>query len=100
MATPAADYEAALSLIDEAHAQDPTIAVVNGRDIPYELHYAQRCTYWLELRAPNASPVLKIAIRAQHFRRYFTPLPPAPKTPQNPKTDKPTAGRSPAPPTP
>lgn len=64
-----ADYEAALSLIDEAHAQDPKIEIVDGKDISYELHYAQRCTYWLEKRAPDASPVLKIAIRAQHFRR-------------------------------
>ncbi|KAI9733506.1 MAG: hypothetical protein M1818_007254 [Claussenomyces sp. TS43310] len=66
-------YEAALSLIDEAHAQDPNIAIVNGKDVPYELHYAQRCTHYLRLRSPRASPVLRIAVRAQHFRRWEIP---------------------------
>jgi hypothetical protein len=63
------NYEAVISLIDEAHAQDPNIAVVNGEEIPYELHYAQKSTHYLSLRSPNASPVLKVAVRAQHFRR-------------------------------
>lgn len=63
------NYEAALSLIDEAHSLDPKISIIDGKDIPYELHYAQRCTYWLSKRKPDASPALKIAIRAQHFRR-------------------------------
>lgn len=63
------NYEAAISLIDEAHAQDPNIAIVDGKEIPYELHYAQKSTHYLSLRCPNASPVLKVAVRAQHFRR-------------------------------
>jgi hypothetical protein len=69
----AENHEAAISLIDEAHAQDPTIKIVNGEDIPYELYYAQQMTKYLNLRAPNASPVLKVAIRAQHFRRWEVP---------------------------
>ena len=69
----AANYEAAISLIDEAHAQDPKIAIVNGKDIPYELHYAQQMTHYLTLRCPSASPILKVAIRAQHFRRWEIP---------------------------
>jgi NTP pyrophosphatase (non-canonical NTP hydrolase) len=67
------NYEAAISLIDEAHAQDPKISIVNGKDIPYELHYAQQMTHYLSLRAPDASPILKVAIRAQHFRRWEIP---------------------------
>jgi hypothetical protein len=63
------NYETAISLIDEAHAQDPNIAIVDGREIPYELHYAQKSTQYLSLRCPNASPILKVAVRAQHFRR-------------------------------
>ncbi|KAH6683912.1 hypothetical protein B0J14DRAFT_571680 [Halenospora varia] len=67
------NYEAAISLIDEAHAQDPNITIVDGQDVPYELHYAQKMTHYLSLRAPDASPILKVAIRAQHFRRWEIP---------------------------
>ncbi|KAH7393497.1 hypothetical protein BKA64DRAFT_695898 [Cadophora sp. MPI-SDFR-AT-0126] len=66
----AENYEAAIALIDEAHAQDPNITIVDGKDVPYELHYAQQMSRYLDLRAPNASPILKVAIRAQHFRRW------------------------------
>ncbi|KAF5879195.1 putative glutamyl-trna synthetase protein [Botrytis fragariae] len=69
----AENYEAAITLIDEAHALDPTISTINGESIPYELHYAQKMTHYLSLRAPNASPILKVAIRAQHFRRWEVP---------------------------
>lgn len=68
-----ADYGAAIALIDEAHAQDPTITTVNNKPIPYELHYAQQMSHYLSLRAPSASPILKVAIRAQHFRRWEIP---------------------------
>lgn len=67
------NYEAAISLIDEAHALDPKLVTVNGASIPYELHYAQQMSHYLTLRAPSASPILKVAIRAQHFRRWEIP---------------------------
>ena len=67
------NYKAAISLIDEAHAQDPNIAIVDGKDIPYELHYAQQMSHYLSLRTTDASPILKVAIRAQHFRRWEIP---------------------------
>lgn len=69
----AENYEAAISLIDEAHSQDPNISIINGESIPYELHYAQQMSHYLTLRAPDASPILKVAIRAQHFRRWEIP---------------------------
>ncbi|EKD17929.1 glutamyl-tRNA synthetase [Drepanopeziza brunnea f. sp. 'multigermtubi' MB_m1] len=69
----AANYEAAIALIDEAHAQDPNVTIVDGQDVPYELHYAQQMSHYLSLRAPDASPILKVAIRAQHFRRWEVP---------------------------
>jgi hypothetical protein len=66
-----ANYAVALKLIDEAHAHDPNLTDgSNGDKIPYELHYAQKMTRWLAVRAPNASPVLQLACRAQHFRRF------------------------------
>ncbi|KAH9882208.1 hypothetical protein J1614_001380 [Plenodomus biglobosus] len=74
MSTP---YEKALSAIDAAHALDPTKTIVNDQEIPYELpyelHYAQKCTHYLDQRCPQASLPLRLAIRAQHFRRWEVP---------------------------
>lgn len=66
-------YDTALSAIDAAHALDPTIIDINGTPTPYELHYAQKCTSYLTQRCPSASPTLRLAIRAQHFRRWEVP---------------------------
>lgn len=69
----AENHEAVIALIDEAHSLDPTITIKNNTPIPYELHYAQQMSHYLTLRCPSASPVLKVAIRAQHFRRWEIP---------------------------
>ncbi|KAI9752579.1 MAG: hypothetical protein M4579_005577 [Chaenotheca gracillima] len=66
----AADYHKALALIDEAHAEDPRKITVGADEVPYELHYAQKMTAYLEKRSPDASQPLRVAIRAQHFRRW------------------------------
>lgn len=66
-------YETALKLIDEAHAQDPKKIEVNGKEIPYELHYSQKMSSYLEKRYPAAPDTLRLAIRAQHFRRWEIP---------------------------
>jgi hypothetical protein len=70
MSTP---LERALTAIDAAHALDPNKVTINNEEMPYELHYAQKCTSYLEKRAPDASEPLRIAIRAQHFRRWEVP---------------------------
>ncbi|KAK5993167.1 hypothetical protein PT974_06595 [Cladobotryum mycophilum] len=69
------EYLQALTLIDEAHSLDPKTTKDNdgAEAIPYELHYAQKMTRWLEVRCPTASPVLQLACRAQHFRRWEIP---------------------------
>ena len=66
-------YDKALVLIDEAHALDPKKIEVDGKEIPYELHYAHKMSHYLTLRSPNASEPLRLAIRSQHFRRWETP---------------------------
>jgi hypothetical protein len=66
-------YTRALTAIDAAHALDPTIVTIHTSSLPYELHYAQKCTSYLEKRAPNSSEHLRLAIRAQHFRRWEVP---------------------------
>ncbi|KAL8358201.1 hypothetical protein RB598_002802 [Gaeumannomyces tritici] len=72
-----ASYGAAMLLIDEAHALDPRTAEARvgaeGEHVPYELHYARKMTRWLAVRSPGASPVLQLACRAQHFRRWEIP---------------------------
>lgn len=71
------NIQSALTLIDEAHALDPN-KTASGK--PYELHYAQRMTHYLDLHTPDASTLLQIAVRAQHFRRWEVPRDSYPRT--------------------
>lgn len=78
------NYATALTLIDAAHAQDPTLT--NGPSpIPYELHYSQKMTRLLAKHTPDASPALQLACRAQHFQRYTPPHIPTPPKPNPPR---------------
>ncbi|MCJ1450388.1 hypothetical protein MMC28_000719 [Mycoblastus sanguinarius] len=63
-------YKAALKLIDAAHSEDPNTISINGSEQPYELHYSQKMTKYLEKHNSSASATLRLAIRAQHFRRW------------------------------
>ena len=67
------DYGKAVRLIDEAHAQDPKKVEVEGKEMPYELHYSCKMSNYLDKRAPNAPGTLRLAIRAQHLRRWEIP---------------------------
>lgn len=71
------NIDRALTLIDEAHALDPK-KTADGT--PYELHYARRMTHYLDLHTPSADPLLKVACRAQHFRRWEVPRDSYPRT--------------------
>ena len=66
----APDVSKALKAIDAAHALDPNTTEVDGTSVPYELHYARKCSHYLSLHTPAASPLLTVAVRAQHFRRW------------------------------
>jgi hypothetical protein len=74
----------ALTAIDAAHVLDPTPHTTSSggssTTIPYELHYAQKCTHYLSLHTPSPSPTLQLAVRAQHFRRWEVPRDTFPKT--------------------
>ena len=76
----APDTAKALSLIDAAHNEDPNKIEINREPIPYELHYAQKMTKFLDLHTPNADPLLLTAARAQHFRRWEVPRDSYPRT--------------------
>lgn len=73
-----ANLQEALTQIDAAHSQDPRVHTPNNT--PYELHYAQRMTHYLDLHTPSATPLLQLAVRAQHFRRWEVPRDSYPKT--------------------
>ncbi|SPO00677.1 probable CYB2 - L-lactate dehydrogenase (cytochrome b2) [Cephalotrichum gorgonifer] len=66
------NYARAVELIDEAHALDPRPSSPED-PTPFETRYARRMTQWLAVRSPDASPVLQVACRAQHFRRWEDP---------------------------
>ncbi|KAM3516013.1 hypothetical protein MY11210_000295 [Beauveria gryllotalpidicola] len=76
-----AQFAQAIKLIDDAHAQDQREAKNAGEDkVPHELHYARQMTSWLAIRCPEASPVLQVACRAQHFKRWEIPRDSFPRT--------------------
>jgi hypothetical protein len=57
-------FERAIERIDAANALDP-----NGK----ELIYSRRMSEWLARIEPGASEALRLAVRAQHIRRWTIP---------------------------
>ena len=66
-------YEEAVRRIDAGHAEDPNKIELNGLEQPYELHYSQKMAKYLKKRDPSAPETLRLAIQAQHFRRWEVP---------------------------
>jgi hypothetical protein len=67
-------FHKALAAIDAAHSEDPNLHKIDDNNtIPYELHYAQKMTSYLNAYNANASELLRLAIRAQHLRRWEVP---------------------------
>ena len=61
--------EAAFAAFDAANAEDPNL----DEGQPKELLYAQRMSVMLARFVPNASEVVRLAVRAQHIQRWKTP---------------------------
>ena len=66
-------FDEAIARFDAAHAEDPESEVSRGAEHPKELVYARRMSAWLASLAPDASEPLKLAVRAQHLRRWSIP---------------------------
>ena len=66
-------FEKVRSDIYRAHDEDPNKITVNDHEVPYETHYAQKMESYLSKRAPQASDILKLAVCAQHFKRWEVP---------------------------
>ena len=65
--------EDALLAFDRANADDPHRESVRGVAEPKELVYARRMSARLDRFAPEASTVVRLAVRAQHIRRWTIP---------------------------
>ncbi|KAI4204010.1 MAG: hypothetical protein LQ350_001403 [Teloschistes chrysophthalmus] len=68
-----AKFETAIGKIDEAHAQDPNRVPSAQGEQPYELLYSNKMSEYLQKCDPDASDILRIAVRAQHLRRWEVP---------------------------
>ncbi len=79
--TDARRYADAIARLDAANALDPNREIVNGVSEPKELAYARRMTEMLERFAPEASEPVRLAVRAQHIRRWEIPRATYPRTP-------------------
>lgn len=75
-------FERAITLIDAANAEDPRRDSVGGESVPRELLYSRRMSAMLARFAPEASEMLRLAVRAQHIRRWMIPRDSYPRTPE------------------
>ena len=66
-------FELTIACFDAENAEDPNHEIFEGKEYPKELLYAKRMTAWQEKLAPEASPIVKLAVRAQHICRWEIP---------------------------
>jgi hypothetical protein len=66
-------FDDAIARFDEENAADPHTEEVDGEAVPRELLYGRRMSARLESFAPSASEALRLAVRAQHLRRFDKP---------------------------
>ena len=68
-----ARLEVALARFEAAHREDPRRIVVDGRPVPWSVHYHRRLTHWVLHFDPSASVPLRLAAACQHIRRWQVP---------------------------
>jgi hypothetical protein len=66
-------FDGVIAAIDDANARDPKIVETGGCAVPAELLYGQRMSAALAAVAPDASELLRIAVRGQHIERWTLP---------------------------
>lgn len=66
-------FKKAIEQIDKINAEDPNKEVLNGKEFPKELLYAERMSQKLLEFQPDASEEIQIAVRAQHICRWKLP---------------------------
>jgi hypothetical protein len=71
--TSSGDYQKAIALFDSYHREDPNTEIVDGKEFPAELLYAERMSECLARFAPDAGEAVKLAARCQHIGRWEIP---------------------------
>ncbi len=66
-------FDAAIREFDSAHGEDPKIIVVDGRQVPWSLHYHKRLAHWVKQLEKTPSEALLLAAHCQHIRRWTIP---------------------------
>ena len=66
-------YDLAIAAVDAANGLDPNLVGPSGQQRPAELVYSEHMSTLLLRLYPEASEVLKLAVRAQHLRRWEVP---------------------------
>ena len=66
-------FSRAIEAIDAANAADPNKIVHEGAEEPKELVYGRQMSGWLIRLNPEAPEALRLAVRAQHIRRWEVP---------------------------
>jgi uncharacterized protein DUF4202 len=66
-------FDAVIAAIDRANARDPKTTEVDSHAVPAELLYGWRMSEMLAAMAPDASELLRIAVRGQHIERWTSP---------------------------
>lgn len=66
-------FDLAIARFDAANAEDPNKEMVDGKEHPKELLYAQRMSDMLKRFSPDAPEHLQLAVRAQHICRWKVP---------------------------
>ena len=70
---PSGRFAAAIEAIDAANAADPNTITHEGKTEPKELVYGRQMSGWLIRLDPEAPEALRLAVRAQHIRRWEIP---------------------------
>lgn len=63
----------ALALIDAANGADPNRETAEGKEWPKELLYSHRMSEMLRRFCPESDDAIRLAVRAQHIRRWTSP---------------------------
>ena len=66
-------FSRAIETIDAANAADPNKVTHEGVEEPKELVYGRQMSGWLIRLDPGAPEALRLAVRAQHIRRWEIP---------------------------
>lgn len=63
----------AIAQFDEINRQDPRRQLFQGQEVPRELIFSQRVTFWLNQLQPNPSEVVQLAARSHTVCRWEVP---------------------------